>query len=93
MRSTLAYAREDKYKTREILVRLYDQRQDAIRLIEEEVGAYRGVCRSEPRFPADRCVSGIADGFRAGIIAILEKEIKWEVEVEGATPATEGPTV
>jgi hypothetical protein len=86
IRSTLGYAREEKYKTREILVRLYDQRQDAIRMIEEEVGAYRNVCKSAPRFPADRCVSGIADGFRSGIIDVLEKEIRWKVEVEGAAP-------
>jgi hypothetical protein len=81
MRSTLAFAREDKYKTREILVRLYDQRQDAIRMIEEEVGAYRNACRGSPQFPPERCVTGIADGFRTEIVGILEKEIKWEVEV------------
>ncbi len=81
MRSTLAYAREDKYKTREILVRLYDQRQDAIRMIEAEVGAYRDACRGSPQFPQERCVTGVADGFRSEIVGILEKEIKWEVEV------------
>jgi hypothetical protein len=81
MRSTLAFAREDKYKTREILVRLYDQRQDALRMIEEEVGVYRSVCRSTPRFPEESCALGIADGFRSEIVGILEKEIKWEVEV------------
>ncbi len=80
MRSTLAYAREEKYKTREILVRLYDQRQEALRMIEEEVRMYRVVCKRAPRFEIEMCVLGIADGFRSQIIGILEKEIKWEAD-------------
>ncbi len=78
MRSTLAHAREEKYKTREILVNLYDQRQDAIRMIEQELAVYRSICVGFPRFNQERCTLGIADGFRAEIIIVLEKQIKWE---------------
>jgi hypothetical protein len=81
MRSTLAHAREEKYKTREILVRLYDQRQDAIRMIEQELAVYRSICVGFPRFSQESCTLGIADGFRAEIIGILEKQIKWEEPV------------
>jgi hypothetical protein len=78
MRSTLAYARDEKYKTREILVRLYDQRQEAIRKIEEELDVYRTICRTNPRFPLESCVAEVADGFRAEVVNILEKQIRWE---------------
>jgi hypothetical protein len=81
IRSTLAHARDEKYKTREILVRLYDQRQEAIRSIEQEVSVYRTICRVMPRFELERCVAGIADGFRVEIALILEKQIKWETPV------------
>jgi hypothetical protein len=81
MRSTLAHAREDKYKTREILVNLYDQRQDAIRMIEQELAVYRSICVGYPRFNQERCTLGIADGFRAEIIVVLEKQIKWEAPI------------
>jgi hypothetical protein len=76
--STLAYACEEKYKTREILVRLYDGRQEAVRLIEDELAEYRRLCRAAPRFSMDECTQGIAEGFRDEVLTVLEKQIKWE---------------
>ncbi len=45
IRSTLAHARDEKYKTREVLVRLYDGRQVVLKLVEEEGKAYRRICQ------------------------------------------------
>jgi hypothetical protein len=75
-RSTLAHAREDKYKTREILVALYDGRHDAIRLIEEERQASAGVCVEAPQFTAETCAVGITNGFRDEIIGVYERQLK-----------------
>jgi hypothetical protein len=75
-RSTLTHAREDKYKTREILVALYDGRHDAIRLIEEERRASAGICVEAPQFTAETCVVGITNGFREEIIGVYERQLK-----------------
>jgi hypothetical protein len=76
MRSTLAHAREDKYKTREILVALYDGRHDAIRLIEAERKRSAGLCVETPQFSAETCAIGIANGFRDEIIGVYERQLK-----------------
>jgi hypothetical protein len=81
MRSTLAHARDEKYKTREILVRLYDERHDAVRMIEEELKVYKSMCRDVTSFGQEACVAGIADGFRQEIMGLLEKQLKWETPV------------
>jgi hypothetical protein len=75
-RSTLAHAREDKYKTREILVALYDGRHDAIRLIEAERKRSAGVCVEAPQFTAETCAVGITNGFRDEIIGVYERQLK-----------------
>ncbi len=76
MRSTLAHAREDKYKTREILVALYDGRHDAIRLIEEERKRSAAFCVEVPQFSAEACATGIANGFRDEILGVYERQLK-----------------
>jgi hypothetical protein len=78
IRSTLGHARDEKYKTRETLVRLYDQRQNAIRLIEEEGKSYLRVCREFASVGAESCVTRTADGFRSEIVSLLEKQLKRE---------------
>jgi hypothetical protein len=69
-------AREDKYKTREILVALYDGRHDAIRLIEEERKRSAGFCVEVPQFNAETCATGIANGFRDEILGVYERQLK-----------------
>lgn len=78
-RSSLAHAREDKYKTREILVALYDTRHDVIRLIEEERKWSAGVCVEAPQFSAETCAVGIANGFRDEIMGAFERQLKRDV--------------
>lgn len=76
IRSTLAHAREDKYKTREILVALYDGRHDTVRLVERERKASANVCIDLPEFDAETCAVNIANGFRDEIIAVYERQLK-----------------
>jgi len=72
-RSTLAHAREEKYKTREALVHLYDGRQAVVRLIEEEPKSYRLICQRTGQ-SIDACSLSMAAGFRDEIAGILEKQ-------------------
>ncbi len=73
-RSTLAHAREEKYKTREALVRLYDGRQVVLKLVEDESKAYRRLCQRIQQEDMDSCASAMAQGFRDEIAALLEKQ-------------------
>ncbi len=73
-RSTFAHAREEKYKTREALVRLYDGRQVVLKLVEDESKAYRRLCQRVQQEDMDSCASAMATGFRDEIAALLEKQ-------------------
>jgi len=77
-RSTLAHAREEKYKTREALVRLYDGRQVVLKLVEEESKAYRRLCQRIQQDDMDSCAGAMASGFRDEVAALLEKQGKRE---------------
>ena len=74
MRSTLAHAREEKYKTREVLVRLYDGRQAVLKLIEDEGKVYRRICQRTLQYDLEACSLAIATGFRDEIVGILDKQ-------------------
>jgi hypothetical protein len=76
MRSTLGYARGDKYKTREVLVALYEGRHDALRLIEEERAMCGAICAAAPQFGAEACLLGVVNGFRDEIIRIYERQLR-----------------
>jgi hypothetical protein len=78
MRSTLAFAREEKYRTREVLVRLYESRHDVLRLIEDEVKLYRRLCQAAHQYDLDACAIVVAGGFRDEIMGVLEKQAKRE---------------
>ena len=74
VRSTLAHARDEKYKTREVLVRLYDSRHEILKLIEEELKSYRKICKLSMQYDLDGCAQEIAAGFRDQVVGILEKQ-------------------
>jgi len=78
-RSTLAHAREEKYKTREALVRLYDGRQVVLKLVEDESRAYRRLCQRIQQEDMDSCASAMATGFRDEIAALLERQGRREL--------------
>jgi len=73
-RSTLANAREEKYKIRESLVRLYDGRQVLLKLVEDESKAYRRLCQRIQQDDIDGCANAMAMGFRDEIANLLEKQ-------------------
>lgn len=73
-RSTLAHAREEKYKTREVLVRLYDGRQALLKLVEDEARAYRRLCQHVQPDGIDACALAMAAGFRDEVAAVLDKQ-------------------
>jgi hypothetical protein len=77
-RSTLAHAREEKYKTREVLVRLYDGRQVMLKLVEDEARHYRRLCQAIQPTGIDDCAAAMAFGFRDEVAALLEKQGKKE---------------
>ncbi len=77
-RSTLAHAREEKYKTREVLVRLYDGRQAVLKLVEDEARSYRRLCQRVQPSEIDVCALAMAAGFRDEVAALLEKQGKKE---------------
>jgi hypothetical protein len=79
IRSTLGHARDEKYKTREVLVRLYDGRPAVLKLIEEEGRIYRRICQQTQQHDLDACSLSIANGFRDEIAGILDKQGKREV--------------
>jgi hypothetical protein len=78
IRSTLAHAREEKYKTREVLVRLYDSRHQVLTLIEDELRMYRGICKETLQYDLEACALEISVGFRDQVVEILEKQSKRE---------------
>jgi hypothetical protein len=77
IRSTLAHARDEKYKTRESLVHLYDGRQAAIKLVEDEQRVYKQLCQQLPQGEPS-CLQAMSNGFRDEIVMILEKQWKRE---------------
>ena len=77
-RSTLANAREEKYKIRESLVRLYDGRHVVLRLVEDELKTYRRLCQRVQQDDIDGCANAMAMGFRDEVVNLLEKQGKRE---------------
>jgi hypothetical protein len=79
IRSTLGHARDEKYKTREVLVRLYDGRQAVLKLIEEEGRLCRRICQQAQQRDLEACSLAVANGFRDEIAVILDKQGKRDV--------------
>ena len=76
IRSTLGHARDEKYKVREELVRLYDGRQAVLRTIEEEGKANRRLCQEAQQRDLEACSLSMANGFRDEIAGILDRQGK-----------------
>ena len=77
-RSTLAHAREERFKTREVLVRLYDSRPAVLKLVEDEAQEYRRLCQHVPSVRGEDCVGAMAAAFRDEVAAILDRQGKKE---------------
>ena len=76
--STLAYAREDKYKTRGILVDLYKQKEEYFKRIESEQRVYRSLCAEIGLMGTSDCPIRLNYRLRDELIHALERMSKVE---------------
>jgi hypothetical protein len=76
--STLAYAREDKYKTRGVLVDLYKHKEEYFKRIESEQRVYRSLCAEIGLIGTSDCPSRLNNRLRDELIHVLERLAKVE---------------
>jgi hypothetical protein len=76
--STLAYAREDKYKTRGVLVDLYKQKEEYFRRVESEQRVYRSLCAEIGLMGNTDCPIRLNNRLRDELIHVLERISKVE---------------
>lgn len=76
--STLAFAREDKYKTRAVLVNLYKQRDEYLKRIENEQRVYRTLCAEIGLIGSSDCPTRLNNRLRDELIHVLERLSKVE---------------
>ncbi len=76
--STLSFAREDKYKTRAVLVNLYKQRDDYLKRIENEQRVYRTLCAEIGLIGNNDCPARLNNRLRDELIRVLERLSKVE---------------
>lgn len=74
VRSTMAYAREEKWKMRETLVGLYDRRQETVALVEREPAEYGRLCAGVPKLTPEACIREATLGLRDELIALCERQ-------------------
>jgi hypothetical protein len=71
--STLAFSREDKYKTRGVLVELFKQRDEFLKRIESELRVYRSLCAEIGLIGSSECPARLNDRLRSELIHVLER--------------------
>jgi hypothetical protein len=76
--STLAFAREDKYKTRGVLVDLYRQREEYLKRIESEQRVYRSLCAEIGLMGTSDCPIRLNNRLRDELIHVLQRLSKVE---------------
>ena len=86
LRSTLAYARMDKYKTRAILVALYKMRSSYLSLLEKEGAAYARVCGELPSESGIDCPAALGRRLSSELVRVLEKLARLEAPPQSPTP-------
>jgi len=74
LRSSLAHARDEKWKMREILVGLYDRRQEVIALMDRETSEYGRLCVDTPKLAPGACAREAPLGFRDELIALCDRQ-------------------
>ena len=76
--STLAHAREDKYKTRGVLVDLYKHKEEYFKRIESEQRVYRSLCAEIGLMGSSDCPIRLNYRLRDELIRALERMSKVE---------------
>jgi hypothetical protein len=86
LRSTLAYARADKYKTRGILVALYKNRNSYLGLLEKENATYARLCLELSSQARLDCPAALGRRLAGELVRVLEKLARLQAPAE-ASPA------
>jgi hypothetical protein len=73
LRSTLAYARADKYKTRAVLVSVFKDRARFLGLVDKENAAYARLCAELGRRSGLDCPPALGKRLGAEMVRVLEK--------------------
>ncbi len=73
LRSTLAYARADKYKTRAVLVSVFKDRGFFLGLMDKENAAYARLCLELGRKSGLDCTAALGRRLASELVRILEK--------------------
>ncbi len=76
IRSTLAFARAERYRTREPLVALYNDKKRILDTIESEARFYREICEEHPVLKQENCTKRLSREMRDEIVIILNRIIK-----------------
>ncbi|MCD6122751.1 MAG: hypothetical protein J7K04_13020 [Spirochaetales bacterium] len=78
--STLRYARAEKYKTREILVKLFNDRESILKTIKDEEEASGKICARTAAvlkgLSLNECSKKLKQEFKREILILLEKTLK-----------------
>jgi len=82
--STLRYARAEKYKTREILVKLFNDKERTLRTITEEENVSRKICAQTAEQTAgglkgislNDCLKKLEHEFKREILLLLDKTLR-----------------
>lgn len=78
LRSTLAFARDDKYKTRGILVSLFKERQHFVDLVDRERRAYASLCPDPSPEARQECAARLNHRLWEEVTRALERLQKVE---------------
>ena len=73
VRSTLVFARDERYRMRELIVGLYERREETLKLIDRETVEYAKICGASVSTP--RCVASVANAFRDEIAELIERKL------------------
>ena len=75
VRSTFTFACEEKYKTRELLVGLYNRRGSTLRMLENEVAEYRQACQKASLSSTEECERTVSNAFKDEVVALFERKL------------------
>ena len=78
MRSTLSFAREEKYKTRAVLVSLYRERQDILGAVDVERQRYGQLCGDLAARTSIDCAATLSERLRNELIRVVLRMEKVE---------------
>ncbi|MBN1797432.1 MAG: hypothetical protein JW822_02575 [Spirochaetales bacterium] len=80
IRSTLAFALDDKYKTREILVNIAKQKDAFLDLIDQEFSAFKKICQSLHVTKPEDYALKLSLSLASELASVLEKIVQKEEE-------------